>query len=172
MPMSPRRPEPLRTPLSRQEPRKYDLRDILYNLLLLSLSVLVIVLAYAFASRTFFSPPVESTRAVTGDDAGPIQVDVLNGCGSAGAGTAFTGFLRARGFDVVEIRNYKSFDVTESLVIDRTGNRANAERVAYALGIRSDHVIQQINENYFVDVSVIIGRDHGSLKPPEEGSAQ
>jgi hypothetical protein len=171
--MTARRPEPLSQTRSRSVSGRWDLREVLQNILLVSLTVLVLVLAYAFASRTLFRPPVEPARAVdNAAAAGPIQVDVLNGCGSPGAGTAFTSYLRARGFDVVEIRNYKSFDVAESLVIDRTGNKTNAERVAYALGIDRDHVIQQINEDYFVDVSVIIGRDHGSLKPPEEGSTR
>ena len=169
--MTTRRLGPLGKTESRKRTTRWDLRDVLQNTLLVALTVLVLVLAYAFASRTVFRPPVEPSRATeNGAPAGPIQVDVLNGCGSAGAGTAFTSYLRARGFDVVEIRNYKSFDIAESLVLDRTGNKANAERVAYALGIRKDHVIQQINEDYFVDVSVIIGRDHGSLKPPEEGT--
>jgi hypothetical protein len=171
--MTARRPEPHGQTKPRSVSIRWDLREVLQNTLLVSLSVLVLVLAYAFASRTLFRPPVEPTRVIGATAApGPIQVDVLNGCGSAGAGTAFTSYLRARGFDVVEIRNYKSFDVGESMVIDRTGNKTNAERVAYALGIRADHVIQQINEDYFVDVSVIIGRDHGSLKPPEEGSTR
>jgi hypothetical protein len=171
--MTTRRPEPLSQTRSRKPALRWDLRDVLQNTLLVSLTVLALVLAYAFASRTLFRPPVEPARAVDkGAPGGPIQVDVLNGCGSSGAGTTFTSYLRARGFDVVEIRNYKSFDVTETLVIDRTGNAANAQRVAYALGIRKDHVIQQINEDYFVDVSVIIGRDYGSLKPPEEGSTR
>jgi hypothetical protein len=171
--MNVRRPEPPANVKARSAAARPDVRSILQNALLVSLTILVLVFAYAFASRAIFRPPVEPTRAgENGGSTGPIQVDVLNGCGSSGAGTAFTSYLRARGFDVVEIRNYKSFDVNESLVIDRTGNRGNAERVAYALGIRKDHVIQQINEDYFVDVSVIIGRDHGSLKPPEEGSTR
>jgi hypothetical protein len=67
------------------------------------------------------------------------------------------------------MRNYKRFDVLESLVIDRTGSTANAERVAYALGIEKKNIVQQINEDYFVDVSVVLGRDYPSLKPSHEG---
>ncbi|HTO92898.1 MAG TPA: LytR C-terminal domain-containing protein, partial [Bacteroidota bacterium] len=93
-----------------------------------------------------------------------IQLDVLNGCGASGAGTAMTAYLRARGFDVVEYRNYRSFDVQETLVIDRAGNRENAEKVAYALGVAKGNIIEQINEDYYVDVSVLIGRDYASLK--------
>ena len=75
-----------------------------------------------------------------------------------------TAYLRARGFDVVEYRNYRSFDVQETLVIDRAGNRDNAEKVAYALGVGKGNIIEQINEDYYVDVSVLLGRDYASLK--------
>jgi hypothetical protein len=37
--------------------------------------------------------------------------------------------------------------------------------VALALGIEASHIVQQINPDYFVDVSVLIGMDHQSLKP-------
>jgi len=67
-----------------------------------------------------------------------------------------TGFLRARGFDVVEMRNYKRFDVLESLVIDRTGSTANAETGRLCPGIEKKNIVQQINEDYFVDVSVVL----------------
>jgi hypothetical protein len=143
-----------------------DPRIAILNFLIGALALLVVFLGASFVSRTFFRPPVDAARA-GGSAVGNIQLDVLNGCGASGAGTAFTAFLRARGFDVVEIRNYKSFDLQESLVIDRTGNVANAERVAYALGIGKKNIIQQINQDYFVDVSVVIGRDYTSLKPSQ-----
>jgi hypothetical protein len=125
-----------------------------------------VVLAYAFINRTFLRPPVDPAKA-SGTPGGIIQIDVLNGCGASGAATTFTGYLRARGFDVVEISNYKSFDMKETLVVDRTGDGTAAEKVAYALGVGKDHIIHQINRDYFVDVSVVIGLDYGSLKPSQ-----
>jgi len=94
-----------------------------------------------------------------------IQIDVLNGCGDPGMAGKCSAFLRARGFDVVEMRNYKTFDLGESLVIDRAGNRENAERVAYALSVPKRNIIQQINQDYYVDVSVVIGKDYKTLRP-------
>jgi hypothetical protein len=54
--------------------------------------------------------------------------------------------------------------VRESLVVDRTGRRENAEKVARALGIPTGRIIQQLNPDELVDVSVVIGRDYASLK--------
>ena len=94
-----------------------------------------------------------------------IQLDVLNGCGAKGAGAKFTNFLRGSGFDVVELKNYSSSRVDRTVVIDRAGNLAAARAVAAALGVTESHVVQQINPDYFVDVSVVIGADHVSLNP-------
>ena len=143
-----------------------DSRSVVLNVIIGGLALLVILLGYSFAQRMIFRPPVQPVRA-GGKPGTSIQLDVLNGSGLSGAGTAMTSFLRARGFDVVEIRNYKSSDIAESMVIDRTGDRENAERVAYAIGIRKENIVHQINEEYFVDVSVVIGRDIAALKPSQ-----
>ena len=150
----------------RPAPSRKDPRTLFLDVIIGALGLLVLVLAYSFASRMIFRPPVDPVRSGS-TTPGTIQLDVLNGCGAPGAGTSATAYLRARGFDVVEYRNYRSFDVRESLVIDRAGNRENAEKVAYALGIRKGNIIQQINQDYYVDVSVLIGRDYPTLKPSQ-----
>ena len=94
----------------------------------------------------------------------PIQLDVLNGCGAKGVSAKFTNYLRTKGFDVVEMRNYIKFNMTRTLVVDRAGNLEFARKVAAALGVSEDHVVQELNPAYFVDVSVIVGADFESLK--------
>lgn len=132
---------------------------------LVGILVLVVgLLAYSFVTRSFIAPPVDPTRG-PGNPGRVIQLDLLNGCGVAGAASNVTRYLRARGFDVVEVKNYRTFDVRYSLVIDRSGNRELARKVAYALGIEDKNVIQQISPDYFVDVSVVLGKDYASLKP-------
>jgi hypothetical protein len=142
-------------------------RSVILNIVLGVLVGVVALLAYALVQRHILSPPVDPHRS--GPDPGQvIQVDVLNGCGVPRAASTVTSYLRARGYDVVEMRNYKSFDVPSSLVIDRAGDLATARKVAYALGIAERNIIQQINHDYYVDVSVVIGKDHASLKPSPE----
>jgi hypothetical protein len=36
--------------------------------------------------------------------------------------------------------------------------------VARALGFSPAHIIQQLNPDYYVDVSVVVGLDYGTLK--------
>jgi len=94
-----------------------------------------------------------------------VQLDVLNGSGVNGMASKFTEHLRKAGFDVVESKNYKSSQVAQTLVVDRIGNLAAARRVAEAIGVSANNIIQQINPDYYVDVSVIIGGDYRSLMP-------
>jgi len=151
----------IRLPASSRDPRSLAL-----TVLIGALALLVLFLTYSLVDRHLLRPPVDTGRQGA-SDGGVIQIDVLNGCGASGAATSVRDYLRARGFDVVEMRNYKSFDVEHSLVVDRTGSASNAEKVAYALGIDRSRIIQQINTDYFVDVSVVVGRDYRSLKPSQ-----
>jgi LytR cell envelope-related transcriptional attenuator len=153
------RATPVHTPTSRK-----PARVIILNILIGLLVVVVGYLAFSLINQQVLHPPVDAGK--TGVAPGEIiQIDVLNGSGLQGAAGSCTSYLRARGFDVVEMRNYKTSDVDKSLVIDRVGNLANAEKVAYALGIGKDNVVQQLNQDYYVDISVVIGKDFSSLKP-------
>ncbi len=139
-------------------------RTHLINTGIVLLIATAVFLSYSLIMRTTIRPPVDPVKdeSAAGE---VIQVDVLNGCGVAGVATKFTQYLRSRGYDVVEMGNYRSFDVPESMVIDRTGNIEHAKKVAYALGIKDVNVIQQINLDYFLDVTIVIGRDYESLRP-------
>jgi hypothetical protein len=130
-----------------------------------SFIVLVLIIGY-FGYGYYLSEKTKTTNEKT-EIISPrvLQLDVLNGCGVKGIGSKFTDFFRTQGFDVVESKNYKSFQVSQTLVIDRTGDLAAARRVAAALGVKEKNIIQQINLDYFVDVSVIIGKDYSQLNP-------
>ena len=132
------------------------------NILIGVLLLVVAYFAYAFFANDIFESSPERAK-VYSPSGKPIQLDVLNGCGVSGVASKLTAFLRRRGFDVVDMRNYKTFDLQETLVIDRVGNLATARQVAQALGVKRENIIQEINPDYFVDVSVVIGRDYSTL---------
>ena len=62
-------------------------------------------------------------------DRSKIQLEVLNGCGVSGVADKFSEILREEGFDVVNIGNYRSFNVENSLLISRSGDDEKAELV-------------------------------------------
>ena len=92
-----------------------------------------------------------------------IQIEILNGCGIDGIADNFTEKLRKKNFDVVHTGNYRSYDIDESIIIDRTGNIDNAEILAEIVGVDEAHIIRQLNKEYFLDITLIIGKDYKQL---------
>lgn len=139
---------------------------IVLNSALTVLAFVLIILVYGLATR-FFTPRVDPVREsnpaqLVGDI---IQVEVRNGCGISGLAAETTMFLRRHGFDVVEVGDYSSFDEEYSMVIDRVGDHASALKVAHVLGIPEERVIEEIRLDYYLDASVVLGRDYEKLRP-------
>lgn len=136
------------------------------NILIAVLGVVLVILLSALWTR-LASPRIEAGREGSPDEwalvAQTIQVEVRNGCGVPGVAGRFTERLRKFGFDVVESGNFETFDIPRSLVIDRSGNLEHAKRVAAALGIPEEQVIQEISPDFFLDATVVIGADFSSL---------
>ena len=135
------------------------------NILILILFVFVAYLFYAFINRQI--PQTEKkTPAIIDTTRQIIQIEVLNGCGKKGIAGKFMEYLRVHGIDVVNIKNYNNkTGIQETIVIDRLGDLKNAKYVAVSLGVSERNVIQQINQDYFVAVTVVIGNDYNQLKP-------
>ena len=145
--------------------RKSSAVNLILNVSIFILAAIILYMFYSIYVK-LANNPAESDTQTNGQVASDIiQVEVLNGCGIGGVGDKFTDFLRSNSFDVVNVGNYVSFDVDECLVIDRTGNMANAYKVAKALHIKNENVIQQLNKDYFLDVSIVVGRDYFNLAP-------
>jgi LytR cell envelope-related transcriptional attenuator len=138
-------------------------RSVLY---LLNSLIVLLVLAVSYLVYTHFISSAKNEIPIDQNQAARvIQLDVLNGCGIPKSTAHLTDILRQRGFDVVEVKNYLSFAIPQTIIIDRTGNRTAARRVAAALGVDENNIVQQFNPDYFVDVSVVVGRDYSELKP-------
>lgn len=139
-----------------------DIKNIFFGVFVFVLSSIIILLTYSIYQK-LINPKIPK-YSQEGDEkiSEIIQVEVLNGCGVSGVADRFTEYLRANGCDVVSSSNYYQFDVQKTIVIDRIGNRANARHVADLLGVKN--VVTQKNEEYFLDVSIIIGNDYKKLK--------
>jgi len=128
-------------------------------IIIFSLSLLVVFISYKTFTdaKLFFQNNSEENKTLAKD---LIQVEVLNGCGKNGVADELTGLLRKNNFDVVNTGNYKTFDVSYSIVIDRSGSLQNAVKLADLLKIDHKNVIEQVNKNYFLDVTLIVGKDY------------
>lgn len=135
------------------------------NILIFLLVTVIIYLSYSIFVKLTKEPVVDLSTIKKEVPADIIQVEVMNGCGVNGVADRFTDYLRDSNVDVVKIGNYIQFDIDESMVIDRIGNKSNAEQVAEILGIKKGNVITQLNDDYFVDVTIVIGRDYFKQTP-------
>jgi uncharacterized protein YvpB len=144
---------------------KTSASNLFLNIIIIFLGIIIIFLSYSLFIKIKDKNLAEKELERKKNASPIVQVEVLNGCGVSGAAEKFTDYLRQNNFDVVQMGNYISFDIDKSLVIDRTGNKANAIKAADILGIDHKNIVQQINKDYFLDVSVIIGKDFNNLKP-------
>ena len=143
--------------------RRFRRVVIVLNILIAVLVLATGYFSYAFISNNYFASSSSAPDTVRVKPVRVLQLDVINGCGVKNVGAKFTDYLRTHGFDVVEVKNYKSSRVPQTLVVDRVGNLDAAREVALALGVESQNVIQQLSPDYYVDVSVIIGEDYATL---------
>lgn len=93
-------------------------------------------------------------------DAAPLQIEVLNGCGVTGVAAEFTEYLRLEGFDVVKTDNYESFNVLETVIIDRRGRTDRIKKIAKSLGLDNSRILKEVNEAYLIDATVVLGKDY------------
>ncbi len=140
--------------------------NLALNAGLVLLGAVLVIFVYSLASRYLVPQPLPSRLENPAELVGEIiQVEVRNGCGVSGLAAEMTRYLRAGGFDVVDVGDYSSFDQETSLVIDRSGNPEAARQVALAVGIPEGEIVQDIRLEDYVDATVVIGKDYAALKP-------
>ncbi|MFW5955304.1 MAG: LytR C-terminal domain-containing protein [Rhodothermales bacterium] len=141
--------------------------SVILNLSLVVLGVFVVVLLYGLSTR-YLTPRSDSHRATDAPThliGSIIQVEIRNACGVANLASDTRRYLRAHGFDVVEVGDHSTHDLERSMVIDRSGDLRAARKVARALGLPEDRIVQEIKEEFYLDASVLLGKDYASLRP-------
>ncbi len=114
--------------------------------------------AFPIEEKKIETPPVNRT----------IQLEVLNGCGTQGVAKIFSEKLKRHKYDVVNSGNYLKngktyWKVLKTKIVDNTGNRENAEKLAEILGIDSKYIESKITPSPIADITVVIGKDYRDL---------
>jgi LCP family protein required for cell wall assembly len=91
-----------------------------------------------------------------------ITVQVLNGCDTPGLAAKVRNRLLYFGYNVVEFGNADHHGYAKTYVLDRSGNRQAADKIAEI--IHCENVFPKINKLLLVDVTVIIGGDFDAKK--------
>lgn len=96
-----------------------------------------------------------------------LRMQVLNGCGKAGVAGRCTKFLLDAGkpdftIDVIDERNFTSFDQEKTMLISRRAGSPVAERLAIKLGLSPEQVTYKELEDNFLDIdySLVVGSDY------------
>ena len=142
----------------RMIPRRGNMIKGMAAILSVSLLVLIYVLAKSNHPRGGEAEniPVESLRLP--------EVEVLDGAGSMRAAQQLTNIIRARGYDVVEMKKNNGEEEDRTLILDRSGNLEAARKLAAALGVPQDKVFQKIDRSLYLDITVVLGKDYNRLK--------
>jgi len=85
------------------------------------------------------------------------SIQILNGCGVAGAANKLADFLRVNGFDVKNKGNAPTSNYPFTVVVSRTKDMSIARQVAKSLS--TERVILMRNNDETYDVTVFIGSD-------------
>ena len=149
---------------------KSSAKNFFLNIAIAVLGIVIVYMSYSIIVKIIAKNSEDEFSEDQKTASEIVQMEVLNGCGVTGVGQKFTDYLRKNNFDVVNVSNYILNniiinDISQTMVIDRTGNKANAKKVADALGVKYVKIIEQINNDYFLDVTLVIGRDFNQLKP-------
>ena len=158
----------------KEESKKSFLNYIL-NISIIVFTIICLILGYSLIKNSLaFKQEKQKSitdtlkTTLTNQPNKAYQIDVQNGTGENGIAADFRAYLKTKGFDVVEMGNYKNTDVNKTMVIDRNGNMNAAKKVAESLGVPEKNIIQQKDTTSFLDVTVIIGKDFQELNPYKE----
>jgi len=158
-----------------KEDTKKSFLNYFLNISIIVMTIVCLLLGYSLfrnsiASKNEKPKPITDTvtSSVTNQPNHAYQIDVQNGTGENGVAAYFRDFFKKKGFDVVEMGNFKNNDVNKTMIIDRTGNKVAAKKVAESLGLTENNIIQQKDTTSFLDVTVIIGKDFQELNPYKE----
>lgn len=126
----------------------------------------IIIHSFATVGTTdSIKPPANELSTLGSERQRVIKVEVLNGCGESRIAKKVTDYLRQRDIDVVSFGNYKTFDISETLVIERSDNSlVNAKIVGKIIGVEEDRMFPQISPQRQLDVTIIIGKNYLQLK--------
>ena len=153
-----------KVPLLKRYRQRFKVKPApMWEALIVVLLGCVMIYTYSFAKKIGFAETISESSS------GPAQlvrVQVLNGCGLPGVAGRIADELRTAGnahfeFDVVEHTNFATFDVEETLVLDRGTSPEAALEVASLYGLPRDRVVRQpLNDNILdIEVSILLGKD-------------
>lgn len=140
------------------------MKNLIFFLLLLLLMAIALLLGHQSLRASSAAQGKKPSEFVP--HIGSVQV--LNGCGIAGAAGQMADFLRAKGFDVKEVGNadgwseaVAAWNYPFTIIVSKRQDMSIATRVARELN--TDKLILMRDDENMYDVIVYLGSDYGEL---------
>ena len=93
-----------------------------------------------------------------------IEIEIWNGCGIPKLADMYSYFLRSEGIDVLDSKNADNFNYKESKILHHRGELERALALADIMVIDEKNIMEDKNDNLFLDLTLIIGEDYSELK--------
>lgn len=134
------------------------------ELAIIAIFALVFIYGASFAIRIThgFSKTVETPEHM-------IRLQILNGCGEVGAASKLAQKIQTLislplEVSILEVGDFDSYEVNETLVISREKNTSQSEAFAEQLGIETDVLYKPIENNYRgITTTLVLGKDYKQL---------
>jgi hypothetical protein len=143
-------------------------RIIDFILIVVSLAVLIFVGSFVVKIMQGESAPVPGTPEAIVPVS--LRIQIMNGCGIPGAASSFSRHVKqASGpdfvVDVIDERNFESFQQEKTLLIARKANHETAARFAAKLGLTPDRIsFKELESNFYdIDYSLVVGADYEKI---------
>ena len=139
------------------------------NIILYLLSIVMITILIYFSKSYLNNTSIESNNEADLNHSPYIraEIEILNGCGEAGAANLFTRFLRSEGYDVIDIRNADNFKYKNTIVLfHKMDAEDKAKELSEVLDISESTI--KFNNSSIWDLSLIIGKDYKELESFEK----
>lgn len=155
-------PQESRQKKSRNRKVELNSKDRGIKLLILIFIGLNIYLVFNFIKQMSNNKVAEEGKEQVAEpvEITPLQIEILNGCGVSGIAAEFTEYLRKNEIDVVRTDNYESFNVLETVIIDRRGQSERMIEIAEIIGVDRSRILKEVNEAYLIDATIVLGKDY------------
>ena len=141
------------------------MKNIILYLLSVIIAIILIYFSKSYLNNTTAKPDNETDLNYSSYIR--AEIEVLNGCGEAGAANLFTKFLRSAGYDVIDIRNADNFNYKNTIILfHKVDAEDKAKELSGLLNIGENNI--KFNSDNVWDISLIIGSDYKELKSFEE----
>lgn len=151
----------------KEEMKSFQLSIIMFLLIGANLIFIISIAIHSFATNDASDSVPTSTSPMTNIQTLPktLKVEVLNGCGIDGLAKTLTSYLREKNIDVVYFGDFESWQLSETLVIDRKDpSLANAKVIGKIIGVKENRMFPQLSPQRQLDVSIIIGKNYSELR--------